>query len=210
MALQWLTFIQYRISMAFLLAFVLLFTPLRYDRKRSLCITALCFVLTGLMDLYLTTIAQSGLAGAVVLLLEIPITQLTALWLCRYRDFRALFTGFSAAAYVLVGNFFLSLVHYLTNSDLMAISVQVIIHGLMLFYLIKKLRFNYLEAMKESKYSWGWFCLFARPHLCHHLLQRHLAGGSVRGARSGPSRRAGAGAGDDLLRAGLPAFHPSA
>lgn len=44
------TFLQYRISMLFLLVFQLLFLPLRYRKVKSIGIAAICFIITGVLD----------------------------------------------------------------------------------------------------------------------------------------------------------------
>lgn len=105
-------FWQYRISMLFLLAFLAVFLPLRDNKKKIAGYMAACYIFTGLMDYrFFFTDAYYGLP-VYHTLAEIVVVQTVPFVVGRYRDFRAVFVGFTAAAYVLAGNIACTVMHF--------------------------------------------------------------------------------------------------
>jgi hypothetical protein len=159
MSQELILFIQYRISMVFLLAFVVIFTPLRYGWKGTTAIVVLCFLATGVCDAIIAFWQVEGIPTTWVTLLEIPMTQIFALFLCRYRDGRGLFTGITAAAYVLAGNVAFSLLNNLTGKTGLSFFVQIGLHLTLLCFFVKYLREGYQTAMEEKGKYWLYLCL---------------------------------------------------
>ena len=161
-----------RISKIFLFTFLLGFLPLRYSVKKSVLITAIIYALTIPLD-YLQYLILAGSSAAVFLtIIQTVVVQATALLLSRYRNWMALFTGISSAAYVLVGNLMASVVYVATENLLMALAVQVLINLLVLFILFRLLRKSFLHVAEQHSGGWSWLCLI--PALLY-LIEYSLA-----------------------------------
>ncbi|WP_373218670.1 sensor histidine kinase [Ruminococcus sp. 5_1_39BFAA] len=152
-------FLQYRISMAFLMAFQLLFLPLRYKKYISGIIAVGCMCLTGGLD-YLYFIAGWGTADILpVTIAQIIIVQATAYLLSQYRDFRALFTGISSATFVLPGNIVSTACFAHKQVIWAALLTQAVIHLILLVLLVIVLRWHYLLEMETNAKEWKWLCI---------------------------------------------------
>lgn len=147
------------ISMAFLLAFLLLFLPLRYRKAATACLAAACFALTALIDYACIFVWGRQSCQIFCTLAEIAVVQVTAFILSRERDFRTLFTGITAADYVLAGNVAGTLVSMRGTHLLAAGLVQAGVHAGFLAYLVCRTRSEYLEVMKRGEIEWGRLCL---------------------------------------------------
>lgn len=155
------TLIQFRISMAFLLAFMLLFLRLRYRWGVSIAIACAVYLATWAMEVFLI-LPQPGWDTVDITLwtmLEALVVQATAFVLSRYRDFRALFTGITSAAYVLIGNVLFTDVYLYTGNLEASVAVQVVIHGGFLAFFIIRVRKEYLEEMDLRATGWGPLCI---------------------------------------------------
>lgn len=152
-----LLFWEYRISMVFLLLYLLFFLSLKYDKARSLLIVAVSFLLTHIIEAGMFFGEFSTEANFVLLALEIATVQITAWVLSSYRDMRAIFTGVSAATYVLPGNLL-----YLGLRTFSGISHSVWllltpagIHLLILAVSVGYLRDRYLREMENKSSLWN-------------------------------------------------------
>jgi hypothetical protein len=149
-------FLKYRVSMVFILLFILSFLPLRYKKTKTILIAIGCFVLTGLVDyihLSTTKTLTIGMRYSFSILLII-LTQGTALLLCRYRDWRAIFTGVTASAYVLAGDMLWNITANATGSFPLAFAVQIAVHMLLLTLAIKYMREISLRETERTDDNW--------------------------------------------------------
>lgn len=154
-----LMFWQYRISLSFLLIFLLFFLSLRDSRKKIGACLVLCHGITGALD-YLFFIAGEGTGNPVFhTLVEIVVIQATPFLISRYRDFRAMFVGFTAAVYVLAGNIACSMLYIAGAGLAVNLVCQCAIHILLLGILVWRIRENFLESLKHSELQWGQLCL---------------------------------------------------
>lgn len=153
------SFLQYRISMIFLMMFLLLFLTLRYNRYISGILTLGCLIGTGILDYlyFMTELCAGGLLP--ITIVQIVIVQVTAWLLSDYRDFRAFFTGISSATYVLPGNIISMAVFDYTRQIVTALLVQTAIHGFLLVILVIMLRWHYLNAMETDSMNWKRLCV---------------------------------------------------
>lgn len=158
-------FFQYRVSMLFLIIFQLLFLTLHYKKWRSIAIGAGCFILTGFMDYILFFVRFRMENQLLSTMVQIVVVQATAYFLCRYRDFRALFTGLTSSIYVLPGNIISVIIYIGTGKVYIALTVQAIVHLILLGILVVVLRENYLSEMEEESKSWWKLCVI--PVLCY-------------------------------------------
>ena len=150
-------FLLYRLSMAFLLAYLVLFLPRRYPPAVNAMIVLLSFLATTLID-DITFFR----AGESMLLLftaaQIVITQLTVFALCRYRDFRALFTGLSGATFVLTGNVLGMVVYHYSESILLSLLVAAVTHAVFLVLFVVFLRRDFFTELENANRGWGLLC----------------------------------------------------
>lgn len=154
-----LAMVQYQISMVFILAFLLLSTPRRYSLLASVGGCLLCLACTFVLDyayFYAPWAAPLTLLHTCV---EILLVQGLAFVLCRFRDWRALFNGFTAAAYVLAGNTLFSVAYSITGSPWLSLAVQVLIHGGLLTLFALRLRKNFQKELEDKNIPWGRLCV---------------------------------------------------
>lgn len=158
--------VEYRISMAFLLAFMLLFLRLRYNVGQSIAIAVGCFLVTWLMDTGIYTQASSVGVRVLCTIGEAAIVQGCAFLLSRYRDSRALFTGITAAAYVLFGNVLFSTVDLYSGNAWIAIAAQTAMHTGLLAVFYIRLRPFYREEMDYRTKGWAVLCVLPLLFYC--------------------------------------------
>lgn len=152
-------FWQFRISLLFLLAFLVVFLPLRYGKAVTGIILLGCFTITGILDYWYLMEGENYKNPVVLTLIEIIIVQITPFLISEYRDFRAMFVGFTAAAYVLTGNV-VSSVLYLAGVNLAVnLICQCLIHLLLLGGLAWKIYESFRESLKNEDLKWGELCM---------------------------------------------------
>ncbi|MDO5538583.1 MAG: ATP-binding protein [Eubacteriales bacterium] len=152
-------FWQYRISILFLLLFLVIFLPLRYSKWVTfLCLTG-CFVITGVMDYLYLIVGKKHEISVFFTLGEIIVVQTAPFLIAKYRDFRAMFVGFTAAGYVLAGNIVGSILYIAGVDFLIDLACESIIHLLILGILIWKIRESFLISMENTEVQWGKLCL---------------------------------------------------
>jgi two-component system sensor histidine kinase AgrC len=162
-------FIFKRISLFFLLLHVSLFTRLRYGKVGTAAILGGCFVLESLVDYFLVFRITLQPLGLLALLAEIVIVQAGAWTVSEYRDMRAIFTGVSAAVYVLPGDFLCQLVpESMAYSLPLALLIQISVHSLLLLGMMKISRKDWLSELQFK--DTNWFLLSIIPIMCYLIM----------------------------------------
>lgn len=152
-------FWQFRISIVFLLIFLVMFLPLRYGRLMTgLCLLG-CFTITGVMEYSFFILKRNYKFPIMLTMLEIIVVQLTPFIISKYQDFRTMFVGFTAAAYVLAGNVVSSLLFLAGVNLVVDIFCQCLVHVLLLGFLVVKIRENVLDSLENSGPHWGKLCM---------------------------------------------------
>lgn len=152
-------FWQYRISLLFLLGFLVFFLPLCNNKKEIVLYLSLCYMITGVMDyLFFFTDVCNGIP-VYHTLVEIVVIQAVPFLIGRYCDFRAMFVGFTAAAYVMAGNIACSVMYLLGANMAVNIIGQCAIHLIVLVILIWKIREGFLDSLEDTELHWGSLCL---------------------------------------------------
>ncbi|WP_455684987.1 sensor histidine kinase [Thomasclavelia sp.] len=152
-------FLKCRISMIFLLLFIYIFLPLRYKKSFTISILILSFILSGLIEYFQFIIFDSDNYSLIATFSCIIVVQGTNLLLSYYRDFRALFTGITAVAYVLVGNV-VSLIFWVYNHNYFyACLIQSIIHIVLITLATVFLKKRYHFELENHKKGWSSLCL---------------------------------------------------
>lgn len=159
-------FVNYRISALFVLGYIFLFSIQKYDKKRSFGILLLCYLIMGMLDWWDIYMMQKTTESTPVMLLQIVLVQATCLLIFAYRDFRALFTGFTSAVYVLFGNFLCNMIYEYTKSYVLGIAVQILVHSFVLAILFLTIRKKYLWELENTEKGWGALCLIPALFYC--------------------------------------------
>jgi len=151
-------FWQHRISLFFLFIFLLVFLPLRKQKGRIALWMVSCYAITGIMD-YLFLLVGKYENPVFHTLGEIVLIQIVPFASSRYRDFRAMFVGFTAAVYVLAGNIACSVLYIAGAGFAANIICQCLIHSLLLGVLVRGIRGSFLESLENQELHWGKLCL---------------------------------------------------
>ncbi|MCM1268134.1 MAG: GHKL domain-containing protein [Bacteroidales bacterium] len=153
--------ISYMLSHVFFMAFIYLFLPHRYSKKKTI---GICFIACSLMNLLdflkLNLFGDSSLVYFFALLIQIAIAQLTGLLISKKRNSRVLFVGLSASNYVIVGSITTSILYLLTESFPFALLGNLLMHIiilLVLFFRIGSIFHRFCE--RDSEKNWWGLCL---------------------------------------------------
>jgi hypothetical protein len=159
-------FFALRVTLAFLLLFLWLFLPHRYQKAASLGIVSACYLLTGFLDFVISEhITQSiDMAGVAVLLAEMLICLGTAMLLGEHRDTRSLFVGLSACAYSFDAFLFGSLAYYFSDNSAAAIAGQTVFNVAVLWLLCRRNRRMPLTELLADKSGRAKLCFV--PLIC--------------------------------------------
>ncbi|MEG0214706.1 MAG: GHKL domain-containing protein [Hungatella sp.] len=150
---------SYCVSHIFLLIYTLLFTSRRYSIQKSMMlVTGTIGILIGLEWIGYCYGAETGIR-LMVFLMQIALALATAIILSEYRDYRALFTGMSAANYVLLGNFVGLFFYTHTQNFYLGMLMNIMIHLILLAVLVHFLRTPYLQIQSLHHKAWRILCL---------------------------------------------------
>ena len=142
-------FLIYRSSMIFQLAFLLLFLPLTKQKWKVIMGTATAFILTSIVD-YMNFDPTVHMNRLLNVLLWVVIVQAAALFLCRYSDWRAVFTVLCSSNYVMIGNVVAEVVLVFCGGMARALTSQILIHATLLYLLVRTVRKNYLMELEMA------------------------------------------------------------
>ena len=151
-------FLIYRSSMIFQLAFLLLFLPLTKQKWKVIMGTATAFILTGIVE-YMNFDPAVYMNRQLNVLLLIIIVLAAALFLCRYSDWRAVFTVLCSSNYVMIGNVVAEVVLVFRGGMARALTCQILIHATLLYLLVRTVRKNYLMELEMADRKWSRICL---------------------------------------------------
>ncbi|MEG1074283.1 MAG: GHKL domain-containing protein [Ruthenibacterium sp.] len=153
------TFFQYRLANFLVLLFSCFFVQRRYSRRITALILTVAFILSTALDL---TMVHSGAQGAHLMIftaVQIILTQASIFSLCRYRDGRTLFTGFSIATYVFAGSIFGVAAFYATEKIVLSLLFEALVALLILLFLLHYLRDTYLDEQRLRTHGWMAMCV---------------------------------------------------
>lgn len=152
-------FWQFRISTAFLLLFAAFFLPLRYGKKKTSAVLLLGYLVTGIMDYYCFIVVKNGQVPLAITFAEILAIQVIPLIISKYRDFRSVFIGITASAYVLGGNVLGSTLYIADFGNAVCMAASVLIHGILLGVFVIWLRKGILQILSNKSVNWASLCL---------------------------------------------------
>lgn len=150
-------FLEYRISMIFMLLYMWAFLSLKYNKLKSILITAGSFLITDMIERVLLLKDIPVECNLLLLIFEILVVQMTAVLLSSYRDMRAVFTGITASTYVLPGNILYMGIAEILGKKIPAwlLMVPAVVHLMILTLMIVLIRRKYLEEMEKSSRLWN-------------------------------------------------------
>ncbi len=159
--MQAYSLISYIISYGFLMAYFLLFIGLKYTKKKSLAICAISASGSCVMEcLLLYVFSGSSFFYVTATLIQIFVTQFTAVFISKTRDSKAVFTGLSGSNYVMAGGIVGAVVEIYSGSGILAILANGMTHFLLLLILVIKIRKIYLSFFeKRDMGKWWGLCL---------------------------------------------------
>jgi hypothetical protein len=132
--------ISYTFSHVFFLVFIYLFLIHRYSKRKTLVICFLSYLATNLLNHFkLNLFPDSRLFYFFTTITQISIAQSTGLLIAKKRDSRVLFIGLSASNYVIVGSITASILYIFTNSVVVALAGNLLMHLTLLPALFYKL-----------------------------------------------------------------------
>lgn len=139
--MEYFTNISYGISHIFLMLFIYLFISHRFSEKITIlqcCVSAATISLLDLLKL--NCFADSDVSYVIVTIVQIFVTQFTALFISKKRGVRVLFLGLSASSYVIAGSVVTTVLHILTGIPLLALAGGFTVHLIFLLILLVKVR----------------------------------------------------------------------
>lgn len=151
-------FWQHRISLFFLLCFLVVFLPLRKKTRWTALCLAGCYGVTGVMECVFFLYGKYEFP-VFLTLAEIVLIQAVPFAIGRYRDFRAMFVGFTGAVYVLAGNIACTVLYLAGAGFAVNLFCQCAIHSLILGVLVWRIRDGFLESLENEGLRWGQLCL---------------------------------------------------
>lgn len=160
--------ISYIISYTFLMLYFCNFISLRFSKKKSLMICSGAVILTGISEVFMLYVfSESPVAYILISCIQIIITQATALFISKTRDSKAIFTGLSGSNYIMAGGLIGGVVFGCTDSMVLALAINIIVHVTLLVLLITKIQKIYLSFYenKNMKNWWG-LCLIPALFYC--------------------------------------------
>jgi len=149
--------ISYTISHLFLMLFIYLFIVSRYSKTVTIFICFFSFFALNILDCFkLNIFPDSHLCYVIVTIIQIIITQSTAIFISQNRNSHVLFIGLSASSYVIVGSISSDIIQIYTANDILALTGSFIIHLVTLLILFVKIRNICLEFQKKhyTKHFW--------------------------------------------------------
>ncbi|MDE7322580.1 MAG: GHKL domain-containing protein [Lachnospiraceae bacterium] len=159
--------ISYTISHIFVMLFMYLFIAHRYSKPKTVGIcTASFFAITVPNVLKLNIFPDSSLCYFLVTVYQIAMTQLTGLFISKWRDSKALFVGLSGSNYVIAGSIMAAILHIYTGNLYLCITGCIVTHVVILFVLYTKIRGICLEYQGETMNSWWKLCLIPVFFFC--------------------------------------------
>ena len=151
-------FLIYRISMLFQIIFLLFFLALTEKKWKIIVGTVAAFVLTGVVD-YVYFSTDYPVSRWMNTLLLVLILMDMSLFLSRYSDWRAVFTGLCSANYVLIGNVTAEAVLAFHGGTARAVTCEILIHATILYLLVRLVRKNYLIEIELINRKWANICV---------------------------------------------------
>lgn len=141
--------ISYMISHVFLMLFIYFFTRYRYTKVKTVLICIGAFLSLCLLDqVKLILFPESNVCYFVVTLVEIFITQFTAIFISARRNSKTVFMGLSSSNCVIAGSISAVILYIWTGNMVLSIAGSILVHLailLLLSYRIRRIWLGYID-----------------------------------------------------------------
>lgn len=141
--------ISYMISHVFLMLFIYFFTRYRYTKVKTVLICIGAFLSLCLLDqVKLIFFPESNVCYFVVTLVEIFITQFTAIFISARRNSKTVFMGLSSSNCVIAGSISAVILYIWTGNMVLSIAGSILVHLailLLLSYRIRRIWLGYID-----------------------------------------------------------------
>lgn len=155
--------ISYMLSHIFFIVFIYLFMIHRFSQKKTIVICFFsCTVMNLLDSLKLNLFPGSDFIYFFTTITQIAVAQFTGVYISKKRDSRALFISLSASNYVIVGSITASILYILTDSIILALAGNLLMHLAILFVLFGRLG-NIFHKFCERDFGKSWWGLCLIP-----------------------------------------------
>lgn len=156
--MNFLYLFSFRVAMFFLLAYMGLFTRLKYSVTRTVLILSASFAVTTVFDFIFIYHTSGGIFYLLSTLLTFLILTGTELLISRSKSFHSVFTVLCATDFILPGNIVCYIVFNRTNDIFSSILLQIAVQFVFLFFLVKFVSIYYKENDNDS-IGWKSICL---------------------------------------------------
>ncbi|MCQ2240985.1 hypothetical protein [Treponema sp.] len=153
-----LYFFSYRVAMIFLLAYIGLFTSLKFKTLKSVMILLASYIISSLVDVWGVFFSGGGLMYMIVTLVNFGLLAGTGQLVAREKGFQTIFTVLCASDFILPGNMTCYIVFNRTNDIFSSILLQVFVQSVILFFMVKFVSKYYKESERDIV-GWGSICL---------------------------------------------------
>ncbi len=159
--------VSYTISHIFVMLFIYIFIAHRYSAKKTAGICIGSFLAITIPNvLKLNFFPNSRLCYFLVTIYQIALTQLTGIFISKWRNSKALFIGLSGSNYVIAGSIMAAVLHIYTGNLYLCITGCIVTHVLILYVLYTKIRNIALDYQGETMHSWWKLCLIPVFFFC--------------------------------------------
>lgn len=154
-----LSFLRAQVSMVFMQIFIYFFVPADVPLKRRIIIMAEIYVGCTFLDYMQYFVIKQDITQILQAFFGAVILQGSVFRLCKYKDFRALFSGLTTAVVLIVGNTIGIVAYIATRNIAVSLGCQILVHSMVIFTLIRFSRANWLWLMQGNWSFWGVLCL---------------------------------------------------
>lgn len=153
--------ISYMISHVFLMLFIYFFTRYRYSKVKTILTCLGAFASLCLLDqVKLIFYPGSAVCYFIVTLIQIFITQFTAIFISARRNSKTVFMGLSSSNYVIAGNISAAVLRICTGSTVISLAGSILVHLAILLLLSHRTREIWLRYIDREYMTNRWeLCL---------------------------------------------------
>ncbi|MCI6465075.1 MULTISPECIES: sensor histidine kinase [Faecalicatena] len=154
-----LSFMRAQVSMVFMQIFIWYFVPTNLRLSRRIIIMAEIYVGCIFLDYMQYFVVKQDITQILQAFFGAVIVQGSLYRLCKYKDFRALFSGLTTAVVLIVGDTLGMIAFLATKSIIVSLASQILVHSLVILILVHFCRENWLWLLEGKWKFWGVLCL---------------------------------------------------
>ena len=149
--------ISYAISHIFLFLFMYLFIVHRFSKKVTALICFCSFLFLSISDYWkLIVYPDRDLCYVVITILQILVTQFTAIFISRNKNSQVVFIGLSDSSYVIAGSVVATVLQICIKNMFLALLGGFVVHSVILLFLWKKVQEICLKFQEKKHMKSYW------------------------------------------------------